>query len=130
MPTISLPPKATTSPSALPAASISSTAKSHNEELLQYVERSLKEDKDFHFLRFEKLQRINLVALQMKLIRTKAALSEASTISDDNLENLRTTLEQYGKQTPVASDSTFLTDVSHCNTKLPLPARKKESDLQ
>lgn len=115
----------TTPPAAAPTPGL---VESKNEELLQYVERSFNEYEEFHFLRFEKLQRINLVALQMKLIRTQDALSEASTISDDDLEKLRTNLEQYGKQIPVASYATFLTDVSYCDTKLPLPAGKEESN--
>jgi len=123
--TAAVPP--TTPPAAAPTPGL---VESKNEELLQYVERTFHEYKEFHFLRFEKLQRINLVALQKKLIRTKDALSKASTISDDDLEKLRTNLEQYGKQTPVASHGTFLTDVSDCNTKLPLLAGKKESSLK
>jgi hypothetical protein len=114
----------------LPAAPALGSVEAQNVGLLQYVEASLDEDEEFHFLRFEHLQRTNLVALQMKLIRTKDALSKASTISDEDLEKLRTNLEQYGKHTRIASYSTFLTDVSYCNTKLPLPAGKKESNLK
>ncbi|OWY49744.1 hypothetical protein AALT_g8703 [Alternaria alternata] len=88
--TAAVPP--TTPPAAAPTPGL---VESKNEELLQYVERTFHEYKEFYFLRFEKLQRINLVALQKKLIRTKDALSKASTISDDDLEKLRTNLEQY-----------------------------------
>ncbi|CAN9441978.1 unnamed protein product [Alternaria alternata] len=79
----------------LPATPAPRLVEAENEDLLQYIIRSINSDEGFHFLRFEQLQRTNLVALQMKLIRTKDALLKAKTISDTELETLRVDLEQY-----------------------------------
>ncbi|CAN9445952.1 unnamed protein product [Alternaria alternata] len=79
----------------LPGAPTPGLVEPKNGDLLQYITRSIDSDEEFHFLRFEKLQRTNLVALQMKLVRTKDALSTATTMSDDDLEILRVDLEQY-----------------------------------
>ncbi|KAG9185972.1 hypothetical protein G6011_02528 [Alternaria panax] len=93
--TASVSPTASPIPATLPAAPALSSSKPQNEDLLRYIEHSLRVDEDFYFLRFEKLQRTNLVALQMKLIRTKDSMSKATDMSDDDLETLRVTLEQY-----------------------------------
>ena len=39
------------------------------QNLVSYVNRSLDEEEDFHFLRFEFLQRLNLTQLEVKLVR-------------------------------------------------------------
>jgi hypothetical protein len=66
-----------------------------NDGLLQYVARSIDEDEDFYFLRFESLQRTNIAALQLKLVRIKDSLRSQTDVSDTDLETLRLTLEQY-----------------------------------
>jgi hypothetical protein len=66
-----------------------------NDGLLQYVARSIDEDEDFYFLRFESLQRTNIAALQLKLVRIKDSLRSQTDVSDSDLETLRLTLEQY-----------------------------------
>jgi hypothetical protein len=76
-----------------PAAAVSS----NSEVLLQYTQRSVDEDEDFGFMRFEALQRTNIVALQIKLVRLKDALRKEKKVSDTDLETLRVTLEQYGE---------------------------------
>ncbi|KAF7672925.1 vit family domain-containing protein [Alternaria burnsii] len=106
--TAPVPRTASALPMTTTTASTSDPAECRNKDLLDYIQRSIDQDEEFHFLRFEKLQRTNLVALQMKLIRTKDALSKASTISDDDLEKLRATLEQYGKHTRIASYTTAI----------------------
>jgi hypothetical protein len=67
-----------------------------NSNLIQYVKRSVRNDEDFHFLRFESLQRTNIVALQLKLIRTKDKILTNEDLSHADVETLRETLEQYG----------------------------------
>jgi hypothetical protein len=56
----------------------------------------VRNDEDFHFLRFESLQRTNIVALQLKLIRTKDKILTNEDLSHADVETLRETLEQYG----------------------------------
>ncbi|KAH4189907.1 hypothetical protein HBI29_059650 [Parastagonospora nodorum] len=68
---------------------------SDNEALLEYVQRSIDEDEDFAFMRFEALQRTNIVALQTKLVRLKDTLRKVKAISNEDLESLRLILEQY-----------------------------------
>jgi hypothetical protein len=58
----------------------------------------------------------------------KDTISKEKNISDEDLEKLRVTLEQYGKYTSVAAYSTSLTGVSYCDTELPYSTRKKEPD--
>jgi hypothetical protein len=88
---VTIPP----SLSGLPTHPIAPTLE--NDGLLQYVARSVDEDEDFYFLRFESLQRINIAALQIKLVRFKDSLRSQTDISDSDLENLRVTLEQYSQ---------------------------------
>jgi len=114
----------------LPGAPTPGLVEPKNGDLLQYITRSIDSDEEFHFLRFGKLQRTNLVALHMKLVRTKDALSTATTMSDDDLEILRVDLEQYGEYPVVASYRSILTNSSYRNPKLPLPPGEEESELE
>lgn len=66
-----------------------------NHKLLEYVNRSLDEEEEFHFLRFESLQRINIVQLQDKLVQLKRK-AQAKTLAADDYEGLKTTLKDYG----------------------------------
>jgi len=68
---------------------------SSNGDLIGYAQRSVKVDEDFFFLRFESLQRTNIVALEVKLLRIKANIKTTDDISDKDLDVLRETLEQY-----------------------------------
>lgn len=68
-----------------------------NENLIKYVNRSLEEEEEFHFLRFESLQRTNIVALQIKLIGLKKQIRKDKDISKDDLKILKETLSDYGK---------------------------------
>ncbi|KAH8634271.1 hypothetical protein IG631_09671 [Alternaria alternata] len=125
--TAPVPPIAFALPTATTAASTSSSAESQKKELLQYIKRSINEDEEFHFLRFEKLQRTNLVALQMKLIRTKDVLSNATTVSCDDLEKLRVTLEQYGKYDPVASHKFSSNQYQLLQSKTTIPSGRERA---
>lgn len=97
----SVPSSPASSESALPSAPVSAlcpdsaTPSIENEGLLEYVRRSVQDDEDFHFMRFESLQRTNLVALQVKLVCLKDTLRKEKDISNSDLELLRSTLEQY-----------------------------------
>lgn len=79
---------------------------SDSENFVQYVNRSLDEEEDFHFLRFEFLQRLNLTQLQVKLVRMKSQFQQSGKASPAELETLQTTLAAYGK--PTRSHSSHL----------------------
>ncbi|KAK4450313.1 hypothetical protein QBC34DRAFT_461777 [Podospora aff. communis PSN243] len=68
---------------------------SDSENFIRYVNRSLDEEEDFHFLRFEFLQRLNLAQLQVKLVRMKSEFQKRGKASPEELETLQTTLEAY-----------------------------------
>ncbi|KAJ6442573.1 cytochrome p450 oxidoreductase [Purpureocillium lavendulum] len=72
-------------------------------KLVAYVARSLSEEEDFHFLRFEFLQRLNIVNLQVRLARRKSRIQRDGEAEADELEGLTTELQQYGETTPAAS---------------------------
>jgi hypothetical protein len=92
-----------------------------NDGLLQYVARSVDEDEEFYFLRFESLQRTNIVALQTRLVRLKDKLRKKENVSDQDLESLRLTLEQYGKPTPFHHNADLtIHENSYRHPELPL----------
>jgi hypothetical protein len=70
-------------------------APDNNENLINYIKRSLEEEEDFHFLRFESLERINIVAQEVRLIRLKSEIQSAQKISDAELKNLKDALKDY-----------------------------------
>jgi len=67
-----------------------------NTDLLRYVARSLEEEEEFHLLRFESLQRTNIVAQQLELFDLKLKLQNAHDVSADDLKDLKDTLKDYG----------------------------------
>jgi len=98
--TLPTPGPITDSTTAHPELAGSVESDRENEALLQYVQRSVNEDEDFAFMRFESLQRTNIVALQVKLVRLKGQLRMENIVSDSTLEDLRQTLEHYGQSLP------------------------------
>jgi hypothetical protein len=63
---------------------------------VQYVHRSLDEEENFHFLRFEFLQRLNLTHFHVKLARIKSRVQKQGQCSEDELETLQDLLKDYG----------------------------------
>ncbi|CAI7651036.1 unnamed protein product [Penicillium palitans] len=63
--------------------------------LVEYINRSLDEEEEFHFLRFEFLQRLNIVKLQLDLVRLKGRFQREKRASIRDLEALESTLERY-----------------------------------
>ena len=66
--------------------------------ILDYVNRSLNEEEEFHFLRFESLQRTNIVRLQLRLIRLKNKLRIDEAVSASDHEDLQVALRDYGER--------------------------------
>ncbi|KAI4664701.1 uncharacterized protein J4E79_002999 [Alternaria viburni] len=64
-------------------------------DLLGYVARSLEEEEEFHFLRFEQLQRINIVAQQLRLLELKLQFDGTRNASADDLGKLKDSLKDY-----------------------------------
>ncbi|KAK0640590.1 hypothetical protein B0T16DRAFT_438610 [Cercophora newfieldiana] len=56
---------------------------------------SNKKQEEFHFLRFEFLQRLNLAKLQVDLVRTKSRFQRNGCASADDLKELKVQLEDY-----------------------------------
>jgi VIT1/CCC1 family predicted Fe2+/Mn2+ transporter len=73
---------------------------SNHKDLIKYINRSLEEEEDFHFLRFESLQRTNIVALQIELVRFKKQIRKDNDISKEDLKILKETLKDYGERNP------------------------------
>lgn len=63
---------------------------------IDYVLDSLHYEEDFHFLRFEFLQRTNIVSLERKLAEMKTKFYLSKTPLDEDLDKLQITLQQYG----------------------------------
>lgn len=63
---------------------------------IEYVLDSLRSEEDFHFLRFEFLQRTNIVSLERKLAKMKTDFYHYKMPSNDELDKLQITLQQYG----------------------------------
>lgn len=72
-------------------------AKGEGSKILDYVVRSLNEEEDFHFLRLEFLQRLNIVELQLKLVQLKRHIQHEHVSDAESLEALRVGLKHYGK---------------------------------
>ncbi|KAL1859647.1 hypothetical protein Daus18300_009512 [Diaporthe australafricana] len=64
-------------------------------KLVGYVNESVDTEEDFHFLRFEALQRLNIVNLEVDLARMKSQFMSQQCGSARELEDLRLKLEQY-----------------------------------
>lgn len=67
------------------------------QSFVKYVHRSLDEEEDFHFLRFEFLQRLNLTGFNVKLARFKSRIQKQDQCSDEELDELQLLLRNYGK---------------------------------
>ncbi|RSL52514.1 hypothetical protein CEP54_010854 [Fusarium duplospermum] len=63
--------------------------------LVAYVNRSLQDEEDFHFLRFEFLQRLNITQLQVKLAKLKSKVQSEGQISKRERKLLQKKLQQY-----------------------------------
>ena len=68
------------------------------DNLVEYINRSLDEEEEFHFLRFEFLQRLNIVNLQLDLVRLKGRFQGDKQTSIQDLEALDSTLQKYGER--------------------------------
>lgn len=66
------------------------------EKLAAYTLDSVDTEEEFHFIRFESLQRLNIAYLEIILTRMKSKLLRGSGTSQD-LEQLRLKLQQYSK---------------------------------
>ncbi|KAJ5959426.1 uncharacterized protein N7479_006576 [Penicillium vulpinum] len=65
------------------------------DDLVEHINRSLNEEEEFHFLRFEFLQRLNIVKLQLDLVRLKGRFQREKRASIQDLEALESTLQKY-----------------------------------
>jgi hypothetical protein len=70
--------------------------------LVAYVARSLNEEEDFHFLRLEFLQRLNITDLQVRLAQMKSRIQQDQKVSAKDMEELRIKLQQYSENAPAA----------------------------
>ncbi|KAH7161687.1 hypothetical protein EDB81DRAFT_351874 [Dactylonectria macrodidyma] len=68
---------------------------SDERNLVEYVRRSLDGEEEFHFLRFEFLQRLNIVQIQLDLIRMKSRINRDGAISSSDKLFLTTRLRDY-----------------------------------
>lgn len=67
-------------------------------KLVDYTFESVDIEEDFHFLRFEFLQRLNIVKLENELTQIKSRLYRPNYItSAKELDELRTRLHEYSK---------------------------------
>lgn len=67
----------------------------HIKKLAGYVDESVNSEEDFHFLRFESLQRLNIANLQVDLAKMKCQLFGQRNGSATDLDRLREKLDQY-----------------------------------
>lgn len=67
-------------------------------DLVDYSFESVQVEEDFHFLRFELLQRLNIVALENELAQIKSHIYAQDYITNpQELGELRKRLREYGK---------------------------------
>ncbi|CRK24697.1 hypothetical protein BN1708_003838, partial [Verticillium longisporum] len=83
--------------------------------LKTHVGRSLREEEDFHFLRFEYLQRLNLTNLHITLAHQKSKLEEDGLSSEEEGENLKKLLRDY---------ATAIRDYRYLRSSKAVPAAK------
>jgi hypothetical protein len=67
------------------------------ENLVEYINRSLDEEEEFHFLRFESLQRVNIVRLKLDLVRLKYRFQHNKRASVEDFDALQNKLQDYSK---------------------------------
>ncbi|KAK1753963.1 hypothetical protein QBC47DRAFT_423773 [Echria macrotheca] len=70
-------------------------AQQDDENIVLYVQRSLEEEEEFHFLRHEFLQKINITNLGVKLVRLKSRIQKNQKAGEEDLETLQKYLEDY-----------------------------------
>jgi len=71
-----------------------------NKSLVQYVRRSLEEEEEFHFLRFESLQRLNIAQIQLDLARLKSKINREGSLSGNDGRALTERLRDFGQYLP------------------------------
>ncbi|KAI7782629.1 uncharacterized protein LA080_013117 [Diaporthe eres] len=87
--------------------------------LVRYTSDSVDKDEDFHFLRFEFLQRLNIVKLEYELTQIKSRLYRLDYItSAEELDKLRTRLHDY---------TTAIRDYQYLQDKKPLDRTESEN---
>ncbi|KAG2026289.1 hypothetical protein GB937_001797 [Aspergillus fischeri] len=64
-------------------------------DLVEYINRSLDEEEEFHLLRFEFLQRLNIVRLELDLVRLKGRFQHNKRASIEDLDTLQSKLRDY-----------------------------------
>jgi len=65
--------------------------------MVEYVRQSLADEEEFHFLRFEFLQRLNITQIQLDLIKLKSEINRDDVLSADNRQALQSRLKDYGR---------------------------------
>lgn len=95
---------------------------SYDQDVVNYVKESLEDEKEFHFLRLEYLQRINVVHQQLKLVRAKCKFQREGQALPFELDALAVTLRDYSKASfllpfidDVAQNANI---VSYCHQRL------------
>ncbi|KAK4181998.1 hypothetical protein QBC35DRAFT_551299 [Podospora australis] len=66
-----------------------------DESFVKYVNRSLDEEEDFHFPRFEFLQRLNITQLEVKLVRMKSQIQKQGKASPQSWKTFMTAIRDY-----------------------------------
>lgn len=69
----------------------------NSKNIVEYVRQSLEKEEDFHFLRFEFLQRLNITQIQLDLISLKSNINRDELLSSDNKQALQLRLRDYGR---------------------------------
>jgi hypothetical protein len=82
-------------------------AYNESEILLDYVTRSLTEEEEFHFLRFEFLQRLNIVHMQTELARRKSRFQKERKATDDDMNDLKIKMRDYGDQPDIQKQTMY-----------------------
>ncbi|KAI8725569.1 hypothetical protein NCS52_00128300 [Fusarium sp. LHS14.1] len=70
-------------------------AETYETNLVAYVNRSIDEEEDFHFLQFEFLQRLNITQLEVRLAGLKSQIDTQGLINSQDQEVLRRSLRDY-----------------------------------
>lgn len=78
------------------------------ENLVAYVQRSLEDEEDFHFLKHEFLHRLNITQLGVQLVRMKSRIQRDGKAPAAELNTLQTTLRDYGAFQRDGAESTSL----------------------
>ncbi|OIW24481.1 hypothetical protein CONLIGDRAFT_691813 [Coniochaeta ligniaria NRRL 30616] len=69
--------------------------RSYDEDIVRYVKESLNDEKDFHFLRLEFLQRINIAHQQLGLVRVQTKFQRQSKATSKELDDVAVALRDY-----------------------------------